>query len=165
MTKLNKFIKKSLLDSFKRMNMKKILVLLSLIVIITVGIIIIIVGNKPENYVEIDGEKIIVELARTDNERQEGLMHRDKLCDDCGMLFIFNEESRHDFWMKNTKIPLDMIFIDSDLKIVDILYAEPCAEDPCKSYVSNKNALYILETNGNKFNEDIIGQKIDMVLK
>ncbi len=138
--------------------MKKMLVLLLLIMIVAAGC-------STKSYVEIDGEEIIVELARTNIERQYGLMFRDKLCDNCGMLFIFDGEDRHSFWMKNTRIPLDMIFINSNLKIVDILHAVPCVEDPCKSYVPNENARYVLETNGNKFNESIIGQKIKMVLK
>ena len=91
--------------------MKRILVLLSLIMIL-------IVSCQTENYVEINEEIIIVELARTDNEIQQGLMFRDNLCDNCGMLFIFNEENKHKFWMKDTKIPLDMIFINSNLEVV-----------------------------------------------
>jgi len=138
--------------------MKRILVLLSLIMIL-------IVSCQTENYVEINEEIIIVELARTDNEIQQGLMFRDNLCDNCGMLFIFNEENKHKFWMKDTKIPLDMIFINSNLEVVDLLYAIPCVEDPCKYYVPSKNSLYVLETNGNEFDNSIIGQKIEMVIE
>jgi uncharacterized protein len=146
------------LNKIKRITMKRILVLLSLIMIL-------IVSCQTENYVEINEEIIIVELARTDNEIQQGLMFRDNLCDNCGMLFIFNEENKHKFWMKDTKIPLDMIFINSNLEVVDLLYAIPCVEDPCKYYVPSKNSLYVLETNGNEFDNSIIGQKIEMVIE
>ena len=122
-------------------------------------------GCRTENYVEIDEEKIMIELARTNSERQLGLMFRNKLCDNCGMLFIFDEEIKHSFWMKNTLIPLDMIFINSNLRIADILHAVPCVESPCKFYVPNENALYVLETNENKFNDTIIGQEIKIVIK
>ena len=127
--------------------------------------LIFIFGCVTQNYVEIDGEKIIVELARTNQERQQGLMFRDQLCENCGMLFIFDNERSLSFWMKNTLIPLDMVFINSNLEIVDILHAVPCSEDPCKSYVPQENAAYVLETNVNKFDESIIGKKVNMVLK
>ena len=136
--------------------MKKILIIFSIILIILIS------GCKNNDYVEIDGEKITVEIAKTPKERQEGLMFRDGLCDNCGMPFIFEEEDFHSFWMKNTLIPLDMIFINSDLEVVDVLHAAPCAEDPCKTYTPKEKALYVLETNNGKFDEKIIGKKIDI---
>lgn len=118
--------------------------------------------NNHENYtqIEINGERIIIEISKTPEEMQKGLMFRENLCLDCGMLFIFEEEDFHGFWMKNTLIPLDMIFIDADLNIVDILYAEPCTENICKPYIPKKKALYVLETNGGKFNKSIIGGEV-----
>ena len=122
-------------------------------------------GCRSYNYVEIDGEKIIVEISRTEKEKQRGLMFRKNLCRNCGMLFIFEEEGRRSFWMKNTFIPLDMVFIDADLTVVDILHAVPCTEDPCRLYTPRQKALYVLETNGNKFNEKIIGKKVKIFIK
>jgi uncharacterized membrane protein (UPF0127 family) len=67
-----------------------------------------------------------VEVAVKDNERQRGLMYRDHLDDDAGMVFIFEREEALRFWMKNTWIPLDMLFINDDLEIVGIVEnAEP----------------------------------------
>ena len=65
------------------------------------------------------------------------------------MLFIFDDGKNQTFWMKNTLIPLDIIFIGKDMKIVDIRYATPCNEYPCKLYQSSKPAKYVLEVNGN----------------
>jgi len=144
--------------------MKKYLFLILFLVILII-LILPISDNENYNYVEIDGEKIIIEISKTPEEMQRGLMFRENLCPNCGMLFIFEEENFHGFWMKNTLIPLDMIFIDSDLNIVDILYAEPCTEDPCKSYTPKKKILYVLETNGGKYNESIIGMNVKLDLK
>jgi uncharacterized membrane protein (UPF0127 family) len=67
-----------------------------------------------------------VELARTEPEREKGLMYREHLAPDAGMLFLFERSSVQTFWMKNTFIPLDMIFISSEHKIVGIVNdAEP----------------------------------------
>jgi uncharacterized protein len=87
-----------------------------------------------------------VELARTPEARERGLMFREKLDADAGMLFIFDESEPHAFWMKNTLIPLDMIFIDDTGRIVGVVErAEPrtltgrSASDPNR---------YVLEVNG-----------------
>lgn len=67
-----------------------------------------------------------VELALSDGERQRGLMFRERLDDDAGMLFVFEREKIQSFWMKNTRLPLDMIFISDDGTIAGIVEnAEP----------------------------------------
>ena len=93
--------------------------------------------------------KINVEIADDNNERMHGLMFRENLDKNSGMLFIFDDENYQTFWMKNTLIPMDIIFISSDMKIVDIKYATPCEVDPCKLFKSSRPAKYVLEVNGN----------------
>ncbi len=116
-----------------------------------------------EKYVKINGIKITVEIAKTDKEHEQGLMFRKNLHDNHGMLFIFETEDRYDFWMKNTVMPLDIIYINSDLKIVDILHATPCKKDPCESYIPKEKALYVLETKAGTFDEKIIGGKAEIL--
>jgi hypothetical protein len=89
------------------------------------------------------------ELAVTEEERARGLMHRASLPPDRGMLFVFPEEARHSFWMKNTRIELDIIFIGADRRIVGIARrARPCTADPCETFAPDVPAGYALEIAG-----------------
>jgi len=110
-------------------------------------------------YVKMEDKKINVEIADEPAEMLKGLMYRESLCDNCGILFVFNEEMDQSFWMKNTLIPLDMVFIDADYIIVDVLKAEPCTEDPCEHYNPKDKAKYVLEVNQNTFSVNDIGKK------
>lgn len=104
--------------------------------------------------VNINDNMIIVEIADDNEERIQGLMFRDELDYNSGMLFVFNNEKIRSFWMKNTYIPLDMIFISSNKTIVDIHEnTEPCKTVGCKSYISNKPARYVLEVNSGYVSE------------
>ncbi len=90
---------------------------------------------------------VSVEIADNYEKQMRGLMYRTKLEENKGMLFIFNEEKFRSFWMKNTFIPLDIIFINSDYEIVKIQRGVPCKENSCKTYNSEKTAKYVLEMN------------------
>lgn len=89
-----------------------------------------------------------VEIADSKEEQASGLMYRTSLDTNKGMLFIFNDEQQRIFWMKNTKIPLDIIFIDANNNIVDIKEDfQPCtAAELCEKYISTP-AQYALEVN------------------
>lgn len=89
-----------------------------------------------------------VELARTQEEHSLGLMFRESLEQDRGMLFVFEENGNYSFWMKNTLIPLDIIWIDENNKVVFVYKkAQPCREDPCPSISPGSEARYVLEIN------------------
>jgi len=89
---------------------------------------------------------VTVEVARSEPERRHGLMDRAALDPDAGMLFVFDESAEHGFWMMNTLIPLDMIFVDEDGRIVGIVErAEPRTTT---SRTVGTPSRYVLEVNG-----------------
>jgi uncharacterized protein len=88
-----------------------------------------------------------IEIADTPEERQLGLMYRKQLPELSGMLFVFQQSGQYNFWMKNTLIPLDMIWIDAQNKIIDIKQATPCTADPCPTYNPQWFSSYVLELN------------------
>jgi uncharacterized membrane protein (UPF0127 family) len=91
-------------------------------------------------------QRFTVELAITDGERQHGLMFREHLDDDAGMLFLFERQQPLSFWMKNTHIPLDMIFIDESGVVAGIVEnADPMTTTSRKV---DKPSRYVLEVNG-----------------
>lgn len=110
-------------------------------------VLLILAGCTAGSRVLIGKNSFDVEVASSPETRALGLMYRESLDENKGMLFIFEDESQRAFWMKNTKIPLDMIFINKEKKIVNILTAEPCDADPCQNYGSEKPAMYVLEIN------------------
>jgi uncharacterized protein len=87
-----------------------------------------------------------VEIADTPDARELGLMYRNHLDDNAGMLFIFPNPESAEFWMKNTIIPLDMLFADSNGKVLGIIAnAKPYSETPVGGFAGT---LYVLEVNG-----------------
>ena len=96
-----------------------------------------------------NGYRVHVELAIDEARRAQGLMYRDRLPENRGMLFVFSEPSVQSFWMKNTLIPLDMIWIDGDRRVVHVKHdVPPCRADPCPGYDPGVPALYVLEVAG-----------------
>ncbi len=88
---------------------------------------------------------IDIELAQDDSQRQLGLMYRDTLAENQGMLFLFDNEEVRSFWMKNTILSLDMVFVNARSEIVTIhKYTTPYTEE---AYESTKPAKYVLEVN------------------
>ena len=107
-----------------------------------------------------------IEVRDTAEERGLGLMNRENLPQNEAMLFVFEREDIYSFWMKNTLIPLDMVWLDSSGAIVYVQEnAVPCRQDPCMSYTPDSVAKYVVEFNAGTakrygFRE---GDRVDLV--
>ena len=98
--------------------------------------------------VELGGQRFTVEVAQTDASRSYGLMFREQMDTKHGMLFIFPDSAPRAFWMKNTRIALDILYFDAERRLVSAqLATPPCTRDPCPSYPSRGAAKYVLELN------------------
>jgi uncharacterized membrane protein (UPF0127 family) len=94
-----------------------------------------------------------VELAVTEEERAKGLMFRQELDPDAGMLFLYNQDQAVTFWMKDTPLPLDMIFIASDGKITQIVrHAEPYSENLIPSNTYIRGVLEVIAGTADRYN-------------
>ncbi|HXY39911.1 MAG TPA: DUF192 domain-containing protein [Vicinamibacteria bacterium] len=94
------------------------------------------------------GKVLQVEVMVDDQDRAMGLMFRPSLPLDHGMLFVFENEDFHGFWMKNCRFPIDMVWLDRDRRVVHVAEAvPPCKADPCPTYSPLRKASYVVEMN------------------
>jgi uncharacterized membrane protein (UPF0127 family) len=106
-------------------------------------------AHTSNTWVELGGKHFVVEVADTDAERERGLMFRDELLANHGMLFVHERQELQAYWMKNTRIPLDILYFDNMRKLVSQQRdVPPCLlGDACPPYPSEAPARYVLELN------------------
>ncbi len=103
-----------------------------------------------------DSEKNLnlnIERAETEESRRQGLSDRVSLCDQCGMLFVFENSNYYTFWMKDMNFDIDIIYLDQDMRIVDIfenVTKESYKKTPPETFSNTKLAKYVLELNSGK---------------
>ncbi|MCZ8319467.1 MAG: DUF192 domain-containing protein [Lysobacteraceae bacterium] len=109
-------------------------------------------SSREGRWVEVRGQRFTVEVADDFNERARGLMYREHLAPDAGMLFVHEREEPLAYWMKNTRIPLDILYFDRKRRFVSMQAGvPPCsAGDACPSYPSTGPAKYVLELNAGR---------------
>ncbi len=101
------------------------------------------INNDKNNFKKLN---LQLEIADTPEKREKGLMYKTELCQDCGILFIFEKPEIATFWMKNTYISLDIIFIDENWKI-DSIHQKTTTNNQIIIYRSTKIVKYVLEVN------------------
>ena len=130
---------------------RKILFLIFVILLIAIGSLVFVLKTK-KNKVCLKSNCYFVEIARTQEEKERGLMDRNNLGKNEGMLFINDQEGIYPFWMKNVLIPLDIIWFNKSKEVVFMaISAEPC-KDECQLIYPDQNAQYILEVNAGEIN-------------
>ena len=115
----------------------------------------------PSTQLNIKGQTYNIEIAKSASQLSFGLGKRQSLCDKCGMIFVFPFEGIWPFWMKDTLIPLDMIWINSDNKVVSIQTAQVEKNKPdllLQKYSNEKPAKYVIELNAD------MAKKIDLII-
>lgn len=151
-------------------NQRKLLfgLLLSLVLSIT---FLTTAGEETVSGVFTNGENRIdvkLEVADTPEEREDGLMNRSSLEPRSGMIFVYNEEDDRSFWMKNTYIPLDIIFLDSDKRIISVEKAYPqpnTSDEDLRRYRSEEPAQYVVELPQNFSEKYSLGKGDELVLR
>ena len=99
----------------------------------------------PSQRIELKQKSYVIELADTNARRTQGLMYRKQLARDAGMLFIYARPGDYRIWMKNTLIPLTVIWLDAQARIIEIKLLQPCRIENCPVYAAAVPSNYILE--------------------
>jgi uncharacterized membrane protein (UPF0127 family) len=113
-----------------------------------------------------DAATSFLEVADSEEEREHGLMGRQRLDRDSGMVFEFDAPTRSGFWMKDTLIPLSIAFWGKGKTVLDILEMDPCTADPCPTYAPEAPYTYALEMNAGWFTDHgiEIGDRVELTL-
>lgn len=145
-------------------NKIKLIFVLIIMIFITLLFFIPLTDNNDKVCFE-DGFCVNVEIRDTPEERTLGLMFREYLDEKDGMLFIFEQPAEYSFWMKNMKIPIDIIFLNENKEIVTIHSSvPPCVSEECELYPPSEPALYVVEVKAgfsDRHNLEV-GQKVDI---
>ena len=126
-------------------------IIITLIILFLIALVVFVYLSKKGNpnfqtqEIIIKNQKYNLEIARTLPQKSVGLSNRIKLCQNCGMVFIFAKDGIQPFWMKDTLIPLDMIWINSNGQITDIITTTDI--NSTKILQNTKPAKYVIELN------------------
>jgi uncharacterized protein len=105
-------------------------------------------NRLPKVSIEINGKVFLLEVAASTKDRQRGLMYRRSLNENEGMLFIYPSSSNNRIWMKNTLIPLTVIWVDQFSEVLTVKKLAPCDQTICPVFSSHGLSSFIIELNG-----------------
>lgn len=127
---------------------RKIFLIIIFLSVLLIAVYIFFMNENEQKEIQLcfENDCFEVELALTPEERSRGLMFREHLEENKGMLFVFDEEGERGFWMKNTLIPLDIIWLNENKEAVFIIRnVQPCGDDKCPVIRPDERAKYVLE--------------------
>jgi uncharacterized membrane protein (UPF0127 family) len=144
--------------------MKKLIIVYVVLIVVVIILAVVRAGGNfslpsfsffNNSEADVNGKKIDLILAKSDNERMKGLSGRNSLGENQGMLFIFDKKDKYPFWMKEMKFPIDIIYLDDDTVVFIVENApEPKGQaDALTIYRPDKNANRVLELNAGKARE------------
>jgi uncharacterized protein len=144
----------------KNWSKNKVILIFSLIIILITFFLFRKDKTLNQVKININNQNYFLEVASTPKQREIGLSNRQSICANCGMLFIFPREDDHSFWMKDTYIPLDVIWLDKKHKVVKI--ATLLETNSQKAYIAK--AKYVIELNANEvFKHDLkVGDTVQL---
>lgn len=113
---------------------------------------------------DLKGRTYQLEIARTALQKSRGLMYREQLKSEQGMLFVYQRDGDYRIWMKNTLIPLTVIWLDNEARIIERRLLQPCRRSPCPSYGANLPARYIVEFSADQYSQFEVGDTLPEVI-
>ncbi len=133
------------------MKINKLFIVLFLVLIVLIFYLFFSFGKKDNLFSRACFEQacFYLEVADTPETRSRGLMFQEELAENQAMLFVFPETGIYEFWMKNTLIPLDIIWLDSEKKVIFVEHnAHPCRKEECPLFGPKLPSKYVLEIQG-----------------
>jgi len=121
-------------------------------------------ADFPLHTLQLNNRLYQIELADNNARRTQGLMHRPELAEDAGMLFLYQRPGDYRIWMKNTLIPLLVIWLDADARIIEMQILPPCRIQNCQVYGAREASQYILELNPEQRSNFAIGDVLPSIL-
>ena len=111
----------------------------------------------------LNGKLYQIEIADTPARQSQGLMFREALADDAGMLFYYRRPTGLYIWMKNTLIPLTVLWLDQDARVIHRELLQPCRSDPCPVYGPDRPASYVLELSTTEWSRFALGDRLPAI--